>query len=74
MSDSKPICPCCRSQHIIKNGKAEQICYVGSGAVESAISADCLQGENFWGIVENRACVLQVLSVRCAYLNGLLAI
>jgi len=62
--------------HRILNYKyyqAEQLCSIGSGAVESAIkqlgkrikiSGAQWQAEN----------VNQILSVRCAYLNGLLAI
>jgi len=53
--------------------QAEQLCSIGSGAVESAIkqlgkrikiSGAQWQAEN----------VNQILSVRCAYLNGLLTV
>ena len=53
--------------------QAEQICSVGSGAVESAIK---LLGTRMkiTGAQWKANNVNQVLSVRCAYLNGTLAI
>ncbi len=52
--------------------QAEQLCSIGSGAVESAIKLIGMRIKISaqWKI-EN---VNQILSVRCAYLNGLLTI
>ena len=53
--------------------QAEQICSIGSGAVESAIKVlgTRIKISGAQWKTEN---VNQILSVRCAYLNGLLAI
>lgn len=53
--------------------QAEQLCSIGSGAVESAIKVlgTRIKISGAQWKAEN---VNQVLSVRCAYLNGLLAI
>lgn len=53
--------------------QAEQLCSIGSGAVESAIKV-LKKRIKISGAQWNAENVNQVLSVRCAYLNGLLAI
>lgn len=53
--------------------QAEQLCSIGSGAVESAIKVLGLRIK-ISGAQWNAENVKQILSVRCAYLNGLLAI
>jgi len=53
--------------------QAEQLCSIGSGAVESAIKQIGLRIK-ISGAQWNVESVNQILSVRCAYLNGLLAI
>ena len=53
--------------------QAEQLCSVGSGAVESAVKQIGTRIK-ISGAQWNAENVNQVLSVRCAYLNGLLAI
>lgn len=53
--------------------QAEQLCSIGSGAVESAIKALGTRIK-ISGAQWNSENVNQILSVRCAYLNGLLAI
>ncbi len=49
------------------------MCFIGSGAVESAIKVLGIRIK-ISGAQWNAENVNQVLSVRCAYLNGLLAI
>ena len=53
--------------------RAEQLCSIGSGAVESAIKVLGTRIK-ISGAQWNSENVNHVLSVRCAYLNGLLAI
>lgn len=53
--------------------QAEQVCSIGSGAVESAIKQIGARIK-ISGAQWNIESVNQILSVRCAYLNGLLAI
>ncbi len=53
--------------------QAEQLCSIGSGAVESAIKQIGARIK-ISGAQWNFESVNQILSVRCAYLNGLLAI
>lgn len=53
--------------------QAEQLCSIGSGAVESAIKQIGARIK-ISGAQWNTSSVNSVLSVRCAYLNGLLAI
>lgn len=53
--------------------QAEQLCSIGSGAVESAIKVLGLRLK-ISGAQWKAENVNQILSVRCAYLNGLLAI
>ena len=53
--------------------QAEQLCSIGSGAVESAIKQIGARMK-ISGAQWNVGSVNQILSVRCAYLNGLLAI
>ena len=53
--------------------QAEQLCSIGSGAVESAIKVIGTRIK-ISGAQWNSENVNQILSVRCAYLNGLLAI
>ena len=53
--------------------QAEQLCSIGSGAVESAIKALSTRVK-ISGAQWNSENVNHILSVRCAYLNGLLAI
>lgn len=53
--------------------QAEQLCSIGSGAVESAIKQIGARIK-ISGAQWNIESVNQILSVRCAYLNGLLAI
>jgi hypothetical protein len=53
--------------------QAEQLCSIGSGAVESAIKQIGARIK-ISGAQWNVESVNQILSVRCAYLNGLLAI
>ncbi len=53
--------------------QAEQLCSIGSGAVESAIKQIGARIK-ISGAQWNVDSVNQILSVRCAYLNGLLAI
>ncbi|BDI17449.1 hypothetical protein ANSO36C_32510 [Nostoc cf. commune SO-36] len=53
--------------------QAEQLCSIGSGAVESAIKQIGARMK-ISGAQWNVDSVNQILSVRCAYLNGLLAI
>jgi hypothetical protein len=53
--------------------QTEQLCSIGSGAVESAIKQIGLRIK-ISGAQWNIESVNQILSVRCAYLNGLLAI
>lgn len=53
--------------------QAEQLCSIGSGAVESAIK-QIGSRIKISGAQWNVESVNQILSVRCAYLNGLLAI
>ena len=51
----------------------EQLCSIGSGAVESGIKQIGARVK-ISGAQWNAQSVSQILSVRCAYLNGLLAI
>lgn len=53
--------------------QAEQLCSIGSGAVESAIKQIGARIK-ISGAQWNIDTVPHILSVRCAYLNGLLAI
>lgn len=53
--------------------QAEQLCSIGSGAVESAIKQIGLRIK-ISGAQWNVESVNHILSVRCAYLNGLLAV
>lgn len=53
--------------------QAEQLCSIGSGAVESAIKQIGARIK-ISGAQWNVESVSQILSIRCAYLNGLLAI
>lgn len=53
--------------------QAEQLCSIGSGAVKSAIKQIGARIK-ISGAQWNVESVNQILSVRCAYLNGLLAI
>ena len=53
--------------------QAEELCSIGSGAVESAIKQIGARIK-ISGALWNVESVNQILSVRCAYLNGLLAI
>lgn len=53
--------------------QSEQICSIGSGAVKSAIKVLGTRIK-ISGAQWNTENVNQILSVRCAYLNGLLAI
>ncbi|MBD2248250.1 ISKra4 family transposase, partial [Nostoc sp. FACHB-888] len=53
--------------------QAEQLCSIGSGAVESAIKQIGARIK-ISGAQWNVDSVNQILSVRCAYLNGLLAV
>lgn len=53
--------------------QAEQLCSIGSGSVESAIKQIGARIK-ISGAQWNVESVNQILSVRCAYLNGLLAI
>ena len=65
-----------RHRHRIVNYgyyQAEQLCSVGSGAVESAIKIIGTRIK-ISGAQWNVESINQMLSVRCAYLNGLLAI
>lgn len=65
-----------RHRHRIVNYgycQAEQLCSVGSGAVESSIKQIATRIK-ISGAQWNAESVNQVLSLRCAYLNGLLAI
>jgi hypothetical protein len=52
--------------------QAEQLCSIGSGAVESAVK-QLGRRLQISGARWHFACVNAVLSLRCAYLNGQLA-
>jgi len=53
--------------------QAEQICSIGSGAVESAVK-QIDRRTKISGAQWNKENVPQVLAHRCAYLNGLLTV
>ncbi len=52
---------------------AEQLCSIGSGAVESAVK-QIDRRTNISGAQWKAETVQQILQLRCAYLNGMLAI
>jgi len=56
-----------------RHHQAEQICSIGSGAVESAVK-QIDRRTKISGAQWNKENVPQVLAHRCAYLNGLLTV